>query len=138
MFVRHLAILPDRSIAYFRFSGAMGVQDGVDAFLEYTQHKDFSPTLTMLTDARGVTVDKSSFKEIFFATVGLAQHLRKFDEGAKSVIIVDSDTVYGVGRLLEQILEFTSKIKVHLVLSELEALRHLGLPETSLDDLVMA
>ncbi len=138
MFVRHLTVLPEKSIAHFRFFGEMGVQDGIDAFVEYIQHPDFSPKLTMLTDARGVTVDKSSFKEIFFATVGLAQHLRKFDAGAKSVIIVDSDTVYGVGRLLEQILEFTSKIKVHMVLSEGEALRHLGLPEDSLKDLALA
>lgn len=138
MFVRHLSVLPEKSIAYFRFSGEMGVQDGVDAFVDYIQHPDFSPKLTMLTDARGVTVEKSSFKEILFATVGLTQHLRMFDAGAKSVIIVDSDTVYGVGRLLEQILEFTSKIKVHMVLSEGEALRHLGLPENSLKDLALA
>ncbi len=138
MVQRHLAILPERSIAYFRFSGSMDVQDGVDAFVEYLQHKDFSPRLTMLTDARGVTVEKSAFKEMFFATVSLSQHLRVFDKGAMSVIIVDSDTVYGVGRLLEQILDFTSRIKVHIVLSEVEALRYLGLPETSLEDLVMA
>ncbi len=71
MVVRNLTIIPDKSVAYFRFSGPMSVQDGVDAFIEYTQHKDFSPGLTMVTDARGLTVDKSSFREIFFATVRL-------------------------------------------------------------------
>jgi hypothetical protein len=114
----------------------MSVNDGVNAFVEYTQHSDFSPDLMMLTDARGVSVDGSSFRDIFIATVSLSNLLRNFDEGAESVIIVDSDTVYGVGRMLEQVLDFASRIKVRLVLSEAEALRMTGLNDAELADLI--
>jgi hypothetical protein len=136
MVERSLCIYPDRSIAYFRFSGAMNARDGLEAFVEYTQHKDFSPNLMMLTDARGVVVEGCSFREIFLMTVSLSQLLRKFDHGAESVIIVDSDTVYGVGRMLEQVLDFASKIKIRLVLSEAEALRKAGLKDETLEDLL--
>ncbi len=103
-----------REIALFRFDGAVTVKEAKQAFLDYVDLPGFNPDFVMLSDARAVTQIDAGFTQILTSLFGLSRPLSKFSSGALSVVLVGSDTVFGSARMLEQALDYVSKIKLRI------------------------
>jgi hypothetical protein len=119
-------IQSNRQVASFQFNGKMTVSDGADIFLAYVRAQGFNSLHPMLCDARGVTEIDASFLSIFTRVARLAPELRSFREPVNSAVLVNSDTVFGYVRMVEQILDMTTKIRMHAVWTEDEALDLVG------------
>lgn len=130
-----LKIFSKKGVSLFIFSGEMTIVDGRQAFVEYVNHEEFDPAYVMITDARGVTSIEATFKGVLSAVFGLAGLIEKFRSGAKSVILVQDPSQFGYARMLEQILDYSSPIRVQIALSEEEALSLAGRPEVSFAEL---
>lgn len=125
----HFAIHPSQKIACFRFSDRVNISEARQAFVDYVAHPDFQPDYAMLSDARAVTGIEASFVGILTNVQGLSAQLRNFEKGAVSVVLVAGATTFGMVRMLEQVLDFTSKIKMRIATTEGEALAEVGLPD---------
>jgi hypothetical protein len=119
----------DQKVACFRFHDVLSVTSARQAFVDYVAHPDFDPGYTMLSDARDVTKIDASFISILTAVQGLSAHLSKFDKGAMSVVLVSNSTTFGMVRMLEQVLDFASRIKMRIAWTEDEALTIAGLTD---------
>ena len=113
----------------FRFSDRISISDARQVFVDYVAHADFNAGYAMVTDARTVTAIDASFVGILTNVQGLLVPLRQFEKGAVSVILVAGQTTYGMARMLEQVLDYTSKIKVRIASTEAEALTLAGQPD---------
>lgn len=133
-----IRIHPDRRIAVSRFSGHLNVRIGQQAFLDYVQMPGFDPHFTMLTDARCVVEVEATFREIVHGVVHAMRKLRLFDQPVSSVILVGSEKQYVVARLLDQVLERASKIRIHIAREEGEALALAGCADTPFSELANA
>lgn len=127
-----ITLYPDLSLAHFRFFGKMSISDAKQAFLDYVALPGFDPAHVMLSDARNVTGIDATFLGILGNIYGLAAPLRKFDRGALSVVLVSDDVSFGMVRMLEQVLDMTSRIKIRAVWSEAEALSLAGVGGASI------
>jgi len=121
-----ITLYPDLSLAYFRFFGQLSISGAKQAFLDYVALPGFDPAHVMLSDARDITGIEATFLGILGNIYGLAAPLRKFDRGALSVVLVSDDVSFGMVRMLEQVLDMTSRIKIRAVWSEAEALSLAG------------
>ena len=115
-------IFPQQRISLFRFEGQVSVAIARKAFESYVQHPDFDPSYPMITDARGVLEVDASFRQIVRNILGLSRPLCRFDRPVPSVVLVGNDTVFGMVRMLEQVLDSVSRIELRAVWSEAEAL----------------
>ncbi|MBL6427404.1 MULTISPECIES: hypothetical protein [Maritimibacter] len=125
-----IRIHPDRRIAVFHFSGVLNPQVGKQAFLDYIRMPDFDPHFAMLTDARQLNGVEASFPEIVSGVMKVMRNLRQFDQPVRSVILVNSEKPFVVARLLDQVLERASKIRIHIAREEHEALALVGCSDT--------
>jgi hypothetical protein len=117
-----LQVLPEAGVAFFRFVGQVNAREGMEAFLLYTEHSSFSPEHVMLTDARGVTSIDASFIEVLSICLSLRAQLGKFDKEVLSVVLVGTEHQFGFARMLEQVLNLLSNIRLHVVNGVDEAL----------------
>ncbi|EEW24260.1 beta-N-acetylhexosaminidase family protein [Rhodobacter ferrooxidans] len=127
-----LTILPEKRLALFQFVGEMNVANCRQSFVEYVKHELFRSEYVMLVDTRGVTVAQATFSEIFAAVQSVSSLLRKFDTEALSVVLVRDDVQFGLARVLEQVLDFSSRIRMRVVYTEAEALSCASRPEATL------
>ncbi|MFN5998716.1 MAG: hypothetical protein ACK47C_05980 [Paracoccaceae bacterium] len=111
-------IIPEKRTAFFKFWDEVSVASAKNAFVSYTLHKDFDPTNVMVTDAREVTSIHASFQSVFFEVQGLRELLGRFAPGAVSVILVRDSTQFGYARMLQQVLDYMSPIKLLVAYSE--------------------
>lgn len=116
----------DLRLATFRFHGKLTVADGADLFLAYVRDPAFDPCHPMLCDAREITEIEASFLSIFTRVARLAPQFAAFRTPVVSAVLVNSDTVFGYVRMLEQILDMTTVIKMRPVWTEDEALALTG------------
>lgn len=119
----------DQGIACFKFTDRIAIGDARQVFVEYVAHANFDPGFAMLTDARGVTGIDASFVGILTNVQGLSVPLRQFERRAVSVILVAGGTTFGMVRMLEQVLDFASKITVRIARTEASALTAAGRPD---------
>jgi hypothetical protein len=131
-------IQADRNLATFLFTGKLTVAEGADLFLAYVRDPAFDPRHTMLCDARGVTEIEASFLSIFTRVARLAPQLAAFRQPVLSVVLVGNETVFGYVRMLEQILDMTTVIKMRPVWTEDEAMTLAGLTDAPFDALFAA
>lgn len=134
----HFRIQPDRGLATFHFHGKLTVSEGADLFLAYVRDPVFDPRHAMICDARGVTQIEASFLSIFTRVARLAPQLAAFREPVVSAVLVNSDTVFGYVRMLEQILDMTTVIKMRPVWTEAEALALAGQSGQRFDEVFAA
>lgn len=130
-----ISIRADRDLAIFTFSGKVCTSQAKQAFLDYVAMDGFDPRYVMLSDAREVTQIDAQFFEIYANIQGLSKPLKKFERGALSVVLVSDDLVFGMTRMLEQVLELFSGIKMRVTRSEANALELCGLSDISFDAL---
>ncbi|MAM61879.1 hypothetical protein [Maritimibacter sp. UBA3975] len=121
-----IKIVPERRTAFFRFSGEVDAREARQAFLDYIRSPGFDPTHTMVTDARDVTEMRIRFGEVVAGVIGLMRALTVFKEPVRSIILVSDADSYVRVRLLDQVLETASNIRVEVVRDEGEALTKAG------------
>jgi hypothetical protein len=121
-----IKIMPERRTAFFRFDGEVDAREARQAFLDYVRAPDFDPTHTMITDARGVTTTRVRFGEVVSGVIGLMRALSLFKEPVKSIILVSDPDSFVRVRLLDQVLETASNIRVEIVHDECDALERAG------------
>lgn len=119
-------IQSDRNLATFQFTGKLTVPDAADVFLAYVRDPGFDPLFSMICDAREVTEIEASFLSIFTRVARLAPQLAAFREPVVSAVLVNSQTVFGYVRMLEQILDMTTVIKMRPAWTEEEAMTLVG------------
>ena len=119
-------IRADLKLACFKFLDRVSIAEARQAFESYVADPGFDPSHAMLSDARAVTAIDASFVGILSNVHSLGRQLRAFDAGGVSVVLVDGETTFGMVRMLEQILDFTSKIKMRIATTEAEALALVG------------
>jgi hypothetical protein len=113
-------IRSELNLVCFRFHDTVSIADARKAFEDYVTHPGFDPAYVMLTDARRVTNIEANFSGILAEVQALARYLRRFEKGALSVVLVSGNTTFGMVRMLEQILDFTSRIKMRVAWTEQE------------------
>jgi hypothetical protein len=115
-----LKIVPEKRLA---FSGRLTASEGRAAFVDYTDHELFCPTYFMLSDARGVSGIDAFFPDVFAKIISLGLRLRSFKSPVLSIVLVRTEVQFGYARMLEQVREATSLIRLRVVTEEAEALR---------------
>lgn len=128
-----ISIDANKRLGFFTFSGQVSTSQAKQAFLDYVAMDGFDPSYVMFSDARRVTHIDAHFFDIFSNVQGLAAPLKRFERGALSVVLVSDDLVFGMTRMLEQVLELLSGIKMRVTRSETDALHLCGLSNVALD-----
>lgn len=105
-------------MAFFKFWDDVSIGSAKEAFVRYTQDENFDPSYLMVTDAREVTSVHASFQGVLFGVEGLRDQLANFEHGTISAILVRDGTQFGYARMLGQVLDFLSPIKVHIAFDE--------------------
>jgi hypothetical protein len=113
-------IFPEERIAFFKFWDDVSTASAKEAFVRYTRDENFDPAFLMVTDARDVTRIDASFQGILFGVEGLRDLLGKFERGTISAILVSDSTQFGYVRMLQQVLDFLSPIKMRIAYDEEE------------------
>ena len=122
-----MTIRPEKGLVHFRFRDRLTVAEFRRAFLDFAEGPGFDPTYLMLTDTRDVTELVADFQSIFNAVQGLSRVFARFDREAKCVLLVTGDTHFGMARMLEQIVEVFSPIRIKAVQTLAEASAQSGL-----------
>lgn len=128
-------IVPGKGVTYFKFWDDVTSSSAKEAFVQYTKDAGFDPGYLMVTDAREVTRVHASFQSILFGVESLRDLLAKFERGTISAILVNDSTQFGYARMLEQVLDFLSPIKVIVAYDEQELLALAGKPDLTLAEL---
>lgn len=111
-------IYPEKRVAIFKFWDEVSTASAKQAFVQYTSHEDFDPSYVMLTDAREVSRIDATFLGILHGVEGLRDVLAKFDRGTISVVLVKDSTQFGYVRMLEQVLDFLSPIRIRIAFQD--------------------
>lgn len=111
-------VFPEKRLAFFKFWDDVSIRSAKEAFLGYTKDENFDPSYLMVTDAREVTSIDASFQGILFGVEGLRNQLANFERGTISAIVVRDGTQLGYARMLGQVLDFLSPIKVRIAFDE--------------------
>jgi hypothetical protein len=128
-------IQSDRQLGTFQFVGKLSVPEAADLFLAYVRDPAFDPLHPMICDARGVTEIEASFLSIFTRVARLAPQLAVFRAPVVSAVLVSSQTVFGYVRMLEQILDMTTVIKMRPAWTEEEAMTLVGQKDTPFEEI---
>jgi hypothetical protein len=116
-----MTIRTDQRLVHFRFRDQLTVSEFRRAFLDFVESPQFDPAFLMLTDTREVDELIADFKSMFNAVQGLSRAFARFDREAKCVLLVKGDMHFGMARMLEQIVEVFSPIRIRAVQSVAEA-----------------
>jgi len=118
---------PDLNLAYFRLRGRTDVAECARAYTDYLKHSDFQPNHIMLTSTVDLENIDASFTRILVAVERVAPTFRLFRTETTSVIHARDDVVFGLARMLQQIVEPLSKFRFDVHRTEEMALKAAGL-----------
>ncbi|GAA4225094.1 hypothetical protein GGQ68_001780 [Sagittula marina] len=126
---------PDQKLAFFRFFNQITVQDCVETFRAYVAHPDFRPDDLMLSDTRQLEGIDATCLGIIVAVERLLPCFRAFPDTARSIIYAKNDLIFGMARMMQQVIEPVSTFEFQIHRTEADALAAANMPQTSLDDL---
>ena len=129
-------IHPEFRLVHFRFCGPLSVSLFRRAFLDFVESPQFDPTFLMLTDVRDVSEIDADFVSIFSAVQGMSRVFSLFGEDVLCVLLARKDLHFGMSRMLAQILELYSPIRIWSVRSQDEACESSGLDPAVLDGIL--
>ena len=130
-----LTFHPDIETFVLRFEGRFDVPIGKQAFLDIVRHPSFTPASRIFWDVRAVDDAIVEFGPLFGAVQSVIAALLQFTAESRAVILVEDDTHFGMARMLEQIVDAVSPLRVRVARTLAEAERHLALPEGLLSKL---
>lgn len=126
---------PGEPVALFRMSGSFGAEEGARAFSDYVTRVGFDPKAAMLSDARAITDIPANYRQVATRIVRLGPALACIAPGTRAVLLVATDTQFGMARMLSQAVGAAAPIQFHVTRSEAEALALAGCPDRSIADL---
>ncbi|MEH7827713.1 hypothetical protein [Gemmobacter denitrificans] len=130
-----IKILPARRLCLFRMFGDFGVKDGKASFLEYAKSAAFDPGIMMLTDAREIGEINVSFADMLMSVFSVQSAMDRFNNDTPSIVLLDTETMYGMARMLQQALALSGKIALMPTMCEAEALQLAGVQGARMADL---
>lgn len=130
-----IAIRADHGIAYFRFRARLSPDLGRQAFADYVEMPDFKPTHRLFWDLRDVTEIDADFTRIFASVQSLSGAFRRFETEAPGVVLVKDAMQYGLARMMEQVVDALSLIRIRVTDRADEAAALLGLRPDELEAL---
>ena len=130
-------ILPQRQLILFTYAGLVGLQESTDAIGACARHPDYRPWQRQFCDLSRVTGVERDFPKLMKMQAKIVEDLQS--DGNDLIVVFYAPTQVG------QILAHTARkswdgLNAVIVLihdDEAEALALLGLPETSLSDLLL-
>lgn len=123
-----LTFHPENQTFVLRFEGQIDAASGKDAFLRTVSHPSFSAASGMFWDLRGVSEAKVEFADLFAAVQSVVPKLARLTPETRAVILVENDTLFGLARMLEQVVDAMSPLRIRVAQTEDEAGRQLDLP----------
>ncbi len=130
-------ILPDLGLVYVRYSGAIRLDETLDAFAEYAKHPDCRPGQKQLVDLREVTEVDFDYPALFRMQ---AQKAERFHvPGASTLVayLAGSPETIRVARTAQRSWDGISDVIARMFTDEADALGFLGLPQTNLRALLV-
>lgn len=121
----------------FRFADRLTAVIGRDAFREYVLGPEFDPGHSIFWDVRESEV-VADFAGIFGAVQSLSVLFARYPGEVPGILLVRGAMQYGMARMLQQIADFASPVRFHVVETEAEAERILGLDPGELDAVLQA
>lgn len=129
-------ILPERGLVFVRYTGFAWLDESFEAFGRYAAHPDFRPGQKQLVDLSGVTGVETDYVRLF------ALQARKADEfvgnGTQTLLVYYAPNPIAM-ELAESAVrswEPSGAVIPLIQVDEHEALKLLGQPERSFDDLL--
>lgn len=128
-------IHPERRLAFFRTDGTLSISEGMTAFLDYAGHPRCDTTHALLTDAGALRKVDADFQSIVMAVQNSMTMIRLFRQDTRSIIYAPEDIAFGLGRLLQQVVEPVSRFRYEITRDPAHALAAAGQPEHSFAEL---
>jgi hypothetical protein len=122
-----MTLHPDRKLVHFRYRGTLTVTEFRRSFLDFVDSPQFDPTWLMLSDLREVSEIEADFASIFAAVQSMPRVFAKFQNEVLCVLLASKDVHFGLSRIMAQVVEIYSPIKIWSVRSEAEACALSGL-----------
>ena len=132
------SIHPDRGLAHFRMTGTIDVAQTLGSFADYVRNPLFDPSYVMLTDAQDVGAVDADFLGIVGGVQRAMPFLRSFPDEASSIIYAPRDLIFGMARIMQQVVEPVSRLRFQILRDEAEALALAGQPEADFNALDQA
>lgn len=125
-------ILPHLHLTYIRYQGVIDADQIVTSARGYVADPDFRPGRKELADLSQVAEFDMSYRTLSAMVYRLGRLHVEHGPPHMKVVLAVSDLAYGIGRMVEHIMDAGNGPAVHLARSEAEALQLLRFPETSL------
>ncbi|MGB4828672.1 MAG: hypothetical protein WBP18_15640 [Paracoccaceae bacterium] len=133
-----LTLSSDPRIFILQFRDRMTVSEARQGFVDIVAHPEFDPAIPIFAVLRGVTELVADFPGIFGAVQAVRKQIKRFGPGSKCVILAGNEVHYGVARMLEQIVDAMSQLRIRVVARADEAAKALGLTVEALEALMQA
>lgn len=129
-------IIPSIGLVYVRYDGQANMTDTLQAFSSYAQHPDFQPGQKQFVDLSALSGWDEDYLELMKAQAKKAEAFTGNNAETLIIYFAPSDIGKKLARLALRSWEpFTSVVPI-LQDNEGEALAILGLPQSSLDQLL--
>ena len=129
-------ILPRRQLVLFTYSGLVGLQEAMDAVADCASHPDYRPWLRQFCDLSRVTGVERNFPKLLKMQAKFAEDLQP--HGHDLIVLFYAPTPAGqdMAKTARKSWDGLNAVIVLIHDHEAEALALLGLPETSLAQLL--
>ena len=131
-----LTLTTGRRLFVLSIRDRMTTEDGRQALLALLDHPEFEPTIQVLVDIRQVTEIAADFKSIFAVVQVLKTRMGRFDRGTRFVVMTGEGASFGMARMLQQVVDVITQLRMTVVATGAEACKVLDLTEEDLEDLV--
>lgn len=114
----------------------MTADDGRLAFLGLVTHPEFEPTIPVLVDIRRVIEITADFKGVFMTVQALKAKMAALDCQTRFVVMTGEGASFGMARMLQQVVEVITQLRMTVVATSAEACAILGIPEPIMEAVV--
>jgi 2-hydroxy-3-keto-5-methylthiopentenyl-1-phosphate phosphatase len=122
-----VSVYPELKLGILLLQGHVTVPEVKQGYLDMMRHPQLGLDLKMFADARGVTEVTADFLSMLSATYSVKRELDRLSQESRCVMLVASDTNYGIARMFQQVVNSVSWVNIHIVSDITLAEQRLGL-----------
>ena len=131
-----LTLTADRRLFVLVMKGTVAVNEGRQAFLSILDHPGFEPMIPILVDIREIEEIVADFKGVFMAVQVLKSRMASLNRKSLFLVLAGDGASFGMARMLQQVVEVITELRMKVVATPAEACARLGCSETVLEGLV--
>ena len=132
-----VSVRKDLHLVFTRYSGFIDAAQLAQALNAATDHPDYVPGMTELTDLSGIERTDINFAKMIDHRTKMAQHYDPQPARTQHYLIAPTDLGYGMVRMYQTLAEDKiNNMDLRLFRSEREALQDMGRTETSVAELL--